>query len=301
MSDSTPCSNCGSLLPGSAAFCTNCGTPVASAPPVPPAAPTYPPSQDPTRVETPGLHDSTQIYSPPPAPAPVAPPPGGAPWQPAPGAAPPPAGAPFAAPPSGPAWQPPPAAPATAPAAWGAAPPTGAPSQPAWTPPGGPAPGAPGAPATKKKGAPINGILAVVGGVLALAGTFTAWVVNSATDAGLSGWDMTSGDKGFRLPSGNLLTFKSSDPYIILALGLAAIVLGIALFAGAAPKPARLAALAVGIVVVVVMVLDWTAITDLVSKNAPSDFEVKTGIGFILATAGGVLIALAGVVPSKKS
>ena len=52
---------------------------------------------------------------------------------------------------------------------------------------------------------------------------------------------------------------------------------------------------------VVVMVLDWTAITDLVSKNAPSDFEVKTGIGFMLATAGGVLIALAGVVPSKKS
>lgn len=313
MSDTTLCSNCGSALPAGAAFCTNCGTRLDAAPVVPPPGP------DATRVDTPSLNDATQVFSPPPAaptgpsaweptnwgtstppPSGQAPPPPAAPLAPPPGAplAPPPA----PAPPGAPAWQAPPATPAAPPpgtANWGAAPPSAAPPTPAWTPPGGtPTPGVTGA--APKSGSPLGGIAAVLGGVLVLAGTFTGWVVNKATDGAISGWDMTSGDKGFRLPSGSMLTFKSSDPYLVLALGLGALVIGIALFTGAAAKPARLAAIAIGVAVVIVMALDWTSITDLVSKNAPSDFEVKTGIGFILAAAGGVVTALGGVLPGKK-
>ena len=91
VSDTTTCPSCSTSVPAGAAFCTTCGTRI---------APAEASATDATRVETAGLHDATQVYAPPPAPA--------SPWQPADA----------------------PAAPPPAPAAWGAPPPPAAPAAP---------------------------------------------------------------------------------------------------------------------------------------------------------------------------
>ncbi|QXC61657.1 zinc ribbon domain-containing protein [Aquihabitans sp. G128] len=75
MSDTMSCPNCSATLPAGAAFCTSCGTRIgadaaASAAPAAPAPP-----EDATRVDNPGLHDATQVFTPPaPAYEPPAPP-----------------------------------------------------------------------------------------------------------------------------------------------------------------------------------------------------------------------------------
>ena len=70
MTDPGSCPNCGTALPDGAAFCTNCGSKVdaggasatgASATPVSSSV-----ADDVTRVETPGLHDATQVLPTPP-------------------------------------------------------------------------------------------------------------------------------------------------------------------------------------------------------------------------------------------
>lgn len=304
MSDSTNCPNCSATLPAGATFCTSCGTrlaePAAEAPPSPP--------EDATRVDTPGLHDSTQVFSPPPA-APAAP------WQPAESSSPPPAPA-WEAPaaPAPPAWEASPAGPASweAPAAPAAPPwnqPPAPPNQPApaWQQPGGAPPqqqwggaqapgqqwGAP--PATSSSaagtgGSPIGGLVALVGGLLTLIGLFTPWFGPDGPGESISGWDLASSDT-----SG----LESIDPYFVLALGIGALVLGVLLFTGAARKIVRPAAIVVGLLVVVICVRDWLSVADII-RDIPGA-EVKQEFGFFLTIAGGVLTAVAAVLPAKKT
>lgn len=307
MSETTTCANCGNEMPASAAFCTNCGTrrdPAASAPP-PPGGST---GDDATRVDNPGLHDSTQVHAPPSAPTgtpPAAPPPADgtppvAPWQPsspAPGAPGAPAqggwgdqgGAGHQPPaaPAAPAWQQPQAAPGTD-AGWGA--PAGQPAAaPAW---GAPA-AAPARTTTARStgGSPLGGLLAVGGGVLTIVSLFLAWLGTNQGDATISAWDLTSGDEAL----------ESSDPYILIALGIAAVVVGVLLFLGVARPIMRIAAVVVGIAIVVVLALHWMSVSNVVEDEFPSSVEVSAKIGFFLAGAGGVLTALAALLPARET
>jgi hypothetical protein len=301
VTDTTTCPTCAATLPAAAVFCTNCGARLGGAPPVPASAPP-PPPVDPTRVDNPGLTDPTQAYAaPPPAPgalpfAPAPPPPApSAPWQPASDTSGPWAGAPTAppAPADTPAWVHAAQALSTAPPPpTTAVPPVGGFGGPASAPAPGPG-GSPG-------GSPAGAILALVGGVLTLVGTFLPWVTNNLTDAGLSGWDLTSGDKGFRLPDGTLLTFESLDPYVLVALGALSLFVGVMSFGAATRKVARLLAVVSGLAVIGLLVRDWTSLASVVSDKAPVGFEVESAIGFYLAIAGGGLTALSALMPSKS-
>ncbi|HEX2575659.1 MAG TPA: zinc ribbon domain-containing protein [Aquihabitans sp.] len=285
MTDTISCPNCSASLPSAATFCTSCGTRLGDTATAAPAGPTDPPA-DATLVDHPGLHDSTQVFTPPPPPAaPPAPPASNPPWQPADATPPPapPAGAPWSPPgtPPGQSWQQPPAAPPAQ--GWG--PPAAAPAG-QW---GATAttPGSTGT--TDKAGSPIGGLLAVLGGILTLIGLFTAWVGNNQTDETTSGWDLVSGDKGL----------ESQDPYLILALGLGALVIGGLLFTGAARQIARIAAIVVGLVIVGVAARDWLSIADL-AKDLPSDVEITAKFGFYLTIAGGIVTALASLLPAAR-
>lgn len=297
MTDTTTCPTCSATLPAAAAFCTNCGARLGAATTAPP------PPVDPTRVDGPPLTDATQAFPAPPAPPiappppPIAPPPpptgSSAPWQPA-------------ADPAGP-WSEPataPTPPADAPAwvqaaqALSTAPPPPTTAGPPIA--GAPAPGIEGPrPAGASEGSPVGAILALVGGVLTLVGTFLPWVTSNLSDAGLSGWDLTSGDKGFRLPDGSLLTFESLDPYALVALGALSLFVGVMSFGGATRRVARILAVGTGVAVIALLVRDWTSLAAVVSDKAPVGFEVESAIGFYLAIAGGGLTALSALMPAK--
>lgn len=300
MSDTITCPNCSATLPSAAAFCTTCGTRVAQAAPAPPpaAAPpmpgpaTFAPPVDPTRVDGPPAGDPTQVFGA--APAAPPPPPTSAPWQPAESSA--PAGAwsapapPTSAPPS--AYGAPPAAPTT---------PTG--QIPAWSPTNWEgAPQASGqAVKTKQSGSPIGAVLAILGGILTIVGIFLPWVTSNLSDAGLSGWDLTSGEKGFRLPDGALLTFDSMDPYALLVIGVLALGTGVLALQGGSRNLSRVLGVVLGVLVIGYMVRDWTSLADVVETEAPASFEVSSGIGFYLTIAGGALVILSALMPSQST
>lgn len=287
MSDIT-CPNCSATLPAGAVFCTSCGHRMEA------AAPPPPPPEDATRVESPGLHDSTQVIPP-------ADPAASAPWQPtappandwsaapsAPPAAPeqPAWGAP-AAPPAGQNW----GAPA-APAAWGA-PPQGAPQPGQPGAPGAPAWGAP-APAAAPgavEPSPAGGGAALAGGVLAVIGLFIGWFKVSLAGASktFSGWDLASSDQS---------PFESTDPYLILVLGLVGIAAGALLFMGKMRPIARIVAAVAGVAVIIVVLRDWMTASDLIKDTAGA--EIKQEVGFFLPIVGGVLLAVGAVLPAKK-
>ncbi len=320
MSDTIDCPNCSATLPAGASFCTSCGqrtAPAASAA-VDEPAPAASSTDDHTRVDTPGLNDATQVFTPPapaPTPEPAAPaaPAPSAPWAPDPATAPPT--------PAPPAWEQP-AAPAAP--AWQQPAPAAAPEQPAWQQPAAPAaagwgapaqaPGQPGPPAwgapapapaatssSAAGGSVLGGLLAIVGGVLALAGVFTPWIGGNRTDATLTGFDLTSGDKGFDVGRSALLTFESMDPYIIAALGVVAVVAGLLLFTGKARPIMRIAAIVAGVAIVGLVAYDWTQLAQVVKDGAGSDFEISAKIGFFLTIVGGVVTAVAALMPAKKS
>lgn len=295
MSDTTTCPVCSTNLPGVAAFCTNCGTRLtpAEAPAAPPPLPI-----DPTRVDDPAMNDATQAFpvAAPPAP-PIAPPPlpasdQSSPWQPSPPStgqwAPGPVDNPPA--PEVPSWVQAAQSLSTAP------PPPAAPAPPYGT-------AAPTTPAAGKAGggSPLGALLAMVGGVLTIVGTFLPWVTGNLSDSGLSGWDLTSGDKGFLMSSGSLLTFESADPYALIALGVLALILGALSFGGATRRLARVAAVLVGIGILGLMVRDWTSLAAVVSDQAPADFSVSSAIGFYVAIAGGAVVAISALMPSKAA
>jgi len=303
VSDSHPCPSCGADVPAGAAFCTSCGSRLGE-PAAPPA-----PGPDPTMADGPTPQDPTIVAAPPspapgpwappgdtgPAPAPPAPPaPAGAPTPPA-AAWPPPAAAapPAGAPPAAAGW---PAAPPTTPAgapgfgAPPAAPAWGAPAAaPPWDPSAAAGPSAPTGPARSV----LGGIAAVVGGALTILGVFSGWVTlgpsgNTVTD---SAWSLTSGD-GF---------LKSNDPYLLLGLGIAAVVVGLLLFVGTLRPLVRIAAIIVGVAIVVTAALNWSSVASFVTDNFASDFEAKTAIGFYLVIAGGIVTAVAALLPAKSS
>lgn len=285
MSDTT-CPECAAPLREGATFCTSCGHRIAAT--APPSggdatqADAPGPGAEATRVDNPALSDATQTFEPPTPPAPGP----GAPWEPAQGThTPPPTSAPSA--PAGP----PPNAPS-----WGAPPQQAAPpwqqAQQAPQQPWGQQPyGAPAHTTTSSSGggSPIGAIVAILGAVLTLVGLFTAWIGSNVTDDTITGWALASGDDGF----------ESNDPYIILALGVAALVAGVMLFTGAARSIVRIAAVVVGVVVVGVAIRDWLSIADI-AKDLPSSVEITAQFGFYLTIAGGVVTAIAAVVPGSK-
>ncbi len=313
MSDTTNCPNCTATLPAAAAFCTSCGarlTP-APAPAQPAAAPetappplpgpnTFAPPPDPTRVDGPSVTDPTQVLgaSPPTAPS--------APWQPADGGA----GATWAAPSPTSAPAPPGVAPAPAPATMPAAPPApyGAPATsppavaqaPAWSPTSWEAQQpSPSQRSTKAGGGSILGAgLAALGGIVTLVGLFMPWVKSGSSSAGLSGWDLTSGDKGFLTDSG-MLTFESPDPYVILVLAVGALITGLLAYSGGTRNLSRILGVVLGVGIIGLMIRDWSSLANVVETQAPSTFEVSSDIGFYLAIAGGALVILSAAMPAQ--
>lgn len=273
MSDQTTCPNCGAAVPAAAAFCTSCGHRMAEQPAA--AGPGPSDSGDATRVDTPGLHDDTAVYRPPaPEPAPQAP------WQPAQWAPP--------APPPAPGWQTPPGPPQQSghpgQQSWGAPPP----GPPQWGPAPAPSPPAAGG----NHPSLFGGLVAILGAILVVVGVFTPWIGNNQDDPQLdaSGWDLAGGDKAL----------ESTDPYVLLALAVAALAVGTVLVLGVLRPVARIAAVVVGLVVIAIMVRDWMTIADAVTDQG-SDFEITAQFGFYLAIAGGVVTALASLLPAGRS
>ena len=304
MTETTTCPTCAASLPAAAAFCTNCGTKLTPAPP---------PLPDPTVVGGPMPTDPPQAFQAPPTSVTPPPPPaepsptGSMPWQPADD-------------PNSP-WAQTPTEPATPTQAQTPGGPPTETNVPAWvhaaqalttTPPAPPAPptavtgaGFPPpatAPASSPNagGSPAGAILALIGGVLTLVGTFLPWVTNNLSDAGLSGWDLTSGSKGFLLPDGSLLTFDSPDPYALLALGALALFVGVMSFGPATRKVARVLAVVSGLVVITLLVRDWMSLAQVVTDQAPTSFEVSSAFGFYVTIAGGAITALSALMPSKR-
>ena len=132
----------------------------------------------------------------------------------------------------------------------------------------------------------------MLGGALALVGIFTAWIGADGSSGTVKGWDLTSGDK----------FFKSNDPYLLLAIGIAIIAVGVALFLGKVKPLAKAAAIVAGLAVIGICVRDWTSIADLVKKSPRFDgVNIKAQFGFYLTIAGGALAIVGGVLPAKKS
>lgn len=303
MTDTTNCANCGAAVPSAASFCTSCGHAVTANSGEPAGASPEGDSTDVTRVDTPGLHDSTQVLSPVTPSAATGPPPDDAAspnppeaWSPGPSSTPPPTppsswDAPPTAAPAPPTWQQPP--PAQNASGWGAPPTAGPP--PSWAPPAQAGPGTWGAtpagagPTSTAKGSPLGSVAAIVGGALTIVGLFTTWVTGDRIEA--SGWDLTK--------SGSELTSK--DPYILLALAVGAVLLGVVLFTGALRPVVRAAVIVVGLAIVALHVRDWLSIVDVVKNNPAFDGRsVDAGFGFYLGIAGGAVTALSGLLPARK-
>ena len=310
MSATTTCPSCNTPVPAQAAFCTNCGhrmeaqaetstsspEPTAQDPsatdlsspgsgaadPPPPPAPVLPPpasfsppsESDATRVDTPGRHDSPQVYTPPSS---------SAPWQPADQGAPAPSGPPTTAP-----WSPPESPP---PPPWQQQAGPTATEQPWGAPQSMQSPGS--APSSGKS--PIGGLMAILGGIATLVGLFTPWLESNQNDDSASGWTLTSGWS----PASGANELTSNDPYIVLGLGIAALVVGFMLLQGVVRPLARIAAMVIGLAVIGVLVYDWLQVTDHVSDMS-SEIEVSQAFGYFVAIAGGVITALAALLPAKK-
>jgi hypothetical protein len=294
VSDSTICPSCDASVPAGATFCTSCGAKVGGAS----AAASPAPSEhgagsdaDATRVDAPGLHDATEVFHPPAAPG--APPPPAAPWQPSESAPPSPSGtAPWdpPAPPSPPPWQQPPPQ-AGGQGGWGQPAPQAPPTSEQW---GAPAPEPAPSSSSAKAPSPLGGLVAAVGSVLVLVGLFLPWIGNNRDDGRYeaSGWDLTSGDQAL----------ESTDPYLVLALGVVGLVVAALLFTGLARIIVRIAAVIAGVAVVAILARDWMTITDLVAddQGVDSTFEVAAQLGFYLTIAGAVVLALAALAPATK-
>ena len=132
--------------------------------------------------------------------------------------------------------------------------------------------------------------MVILGAILTLIGLFTAWIGINKPDTTFSGWALVSGDE----------ILKSNDPYLILALGVAALVVGVVLFTGTARSIVRIAAVVIGLAVIGIAARDWLSITD-VAKDFPSDVKLTAQFGFYLTIAGGIITAVAAVLPAKKS
>lgn len=319
MTDTVSCPNCGTALPGDAAFCTNCGSKVEAAGTSATGASTSEMSSsvgdDATRIETPGLHDATRVLPE----APLAQPPESQePTQFEAGRVPPP-WTPPAPPPQAP-WQPPPAA-GPEPGAWQPPPPPQ--PQPGWAQPapannqGWAAPSTPSAPpsqwqqpapsawpagsaspaataAEPRSSAGLAAGLAFVGAVLLVVGVFGLWLQSANGSAvKLTGWEMvTKKDEAGPL--------KSPDPAILLGIAAASIAVGGLMIAAKNRVLMRVLLALAGIGAVVVLVRDYLSIKDAVKHTFDSGTTIDFKYGFWVGAVGAVILLIAAVVPSKK-
>ncbi|MBI2708442.1 MAG: hypothetical protein HYX34_01915 [Actinobacteria bacterium] len=127
------------------------------------------------------------------------------------------------------------------------------------------------------KGSPLGGILAVLGGLLGVVSPFLAWIrVRGATQTGM--------DNG------------TVDAKVVLAVGIAAIVLGIAAAAGARSTIVRLLVAAVGVAFVVYAIVDISSVGDLPDRVSP-----RPGAGlFVLPLAGALCLLAAALIRRPK-
>jgi hypothetical protein len=127
-------------------------------------------------------------------------------------------------------------------------------------------------------------------------GLFMAWVGpgGGAPGNSLSGWDLATKAK-------SQVPFTSKDPYILLAIGIVAVLIGVMLLAKKAIGPMRLLTLLAGVGVIAVHVRDYLSIKDVVKKTFPSSITIDFKIGFWLGIAGGVVLVVAALLPSKKT
>ena len=296
------CPNCATSVPEGAAFCPQCGTRTA---PAATSGATYGGGgDDPTRSDL--QTDERPASVPGPAPAGWQSPAADAPvWRTPPssgdpaGSGPPLADAPGWSSPTGAAgevpagWHTPPT---QAPPAWpgeagqwqspAAAPPATPPLAPpagGWQQPGSPQPATGPAPRARAplKGMPVAGALAVVGGAIAVLSVWLNWIKIDIGDLGSStatGWNSTD------------------DAKIVLAIGIAAVVVGAVLFASRNPflrilvLAAGLGALAVGIR----DLLDVGPVADEIAKGGLPVSGHSAGIGlYLVLVAGAVLVAAA--------
>jgi hypothetical protein len=236
------CTNCGASIPDGARFCTSCGTeaPAASAPEpyTEPVAPTtqLPPAAPPAPAWTPGPQPDPQPSWSVPSPAQPA-----APAQP-----------PWQQPQAQPAWQ--------------------QPQQPQW-------PGAQpqyAAPPAQKKGNALGGLLAFLGALLLVTGSFTQWVRTNVET--IIGWN------------------ASVDGKVVVGLAVVALLVGMVLVAGVRNIVPRLALLALGVWAIVIAVVD---IIDV--GNQDDALEPAIGIGLVLVAAAGAILLLAGLVTRSKA
>ncbi len=152
-------------------------------------------------------------------------------------------------------------------------------------------PGGPGGPAAPARGGSVlGGLVALVGGALTLVSLFTAWIGADGTSKTVTGWDLTSGDP--------FIGLESNDPYLLLALSIGAVVIGLLLFTGKARSALRIAAVLVGATIISVLVRDWLSIADIV-KDIPGA-KITQEFGYYLGIAGGALTIVAGLLPGKK-
>lgn len=142
---------------------------------------------------------------------------------------------------------------------------------------------------TEGGGSPLGGVAALVGAALVLVGLFTAWLGNNVTDDTITGWELLEKTNGF----------ETSDPYLLLGLGIVGLALAVALFRGIARTPVRIVTILVGVGVVVTHARDWMDIADI-AKALPQGVEITAQFGFYLGIAGGVLLAVAALLPAKK-
>jgi hypothetical protein len=136
----------------------------------------------------------------------------------------------------------------------------------------------------------LGGITGLIGGGLTVTGVFSGWVTLGDTGT-VSGWSLTGGE--------GLLA--SDDPYILVGLSVLAVVGGLMLLGGAARTLVRVAMALVGISIVTVTSLNWLSIADFVETNLPSSFEATAAVGFYLTLAGGIITALASLMPAAKT
>jgi zinc-ribbon domain len=242
------CTTCGSTVPDGARFCTSCGAEA-------PVAPAPEPHTEPV-AQTTELPPAAPAWTPPAAAPPAQPqqPPQQS-WS-VPAQAAPPAQAWQQPQPAAPAWQQP-----------------QQPPQPQW---GGAQPQQYAQPAAKKKGNAFGGLLAFLGAILLVAGSFTQWVRTNVET--ITGWE------------------ASIDGKVVVGLAVVALLIGFMLIAGVRNIVLRVALLALGVWAIVIAIVDSIDV-----GNQLDSLEPAIGIGLILVGAAGVVLLLAGLVTRSKS
>lgn len=157
------------------------------------------------------------------------------------------------------------------------------------------------APADDGHGSLIGGILALLGGIFVLIGLFTPWIGGNVGGDTLTGWGLTPGDNGLSLPNDQILLFSSKDPFALLLLGIAGMLIGVLLISGRSRALIRTAGAAVGAAILILLAVDWITMSRLVSDKAPSTFQLAAQPGFYLAIGGGLLIGISSILSFRKA